>query len=249
VKTIIVLIFMFQLMSGLYPGSALTDEATVPKAPDTITVVIEAENVLGESVVKPVKYYLPEEVGPRHIRGAEGFRVIKDAEKGRFCLVRDVSFAPRETRRFYVTVEDVWVIPGNTIEGYVREAEGIRAALADTGFAEIAGTLADTVKKEAGVITASQAKAESIQGHIATFRRNGERMAVIGETLDRLRELRSGMRGRASRGMDSETVRSIMFMVVTFLVLFTAVSYVVWSINLRKSEMRGTGREKTGQGK
>jgi hypothetical protein len=196
-----------------------------------VTIVVEAENISSERSVKKIKYALPREIDICHVIDSSELELVKDTADGNCYLAGEIEFEPYQTKRFSVSLVDVWKTPISVLEGYLKEAERIRLELEGSPYEDMAEVLFKQIKNQAEAIISGQRPAENIEDHISMARENEKKIAVLWESLERLREIRKGTKKNKSRSMDKEKIEIIMLSLVTFLVVITAVFYFIWIAN------------------
>ncbi|MDD5071017.1 MAG: hypothetical protein PHV17_09850, partial [Candidatus Omnitrophica bacterium] len=135
--------------------------------------------------------------------------------------------------------------------------------LGDSEMALIAQALSDEIEQEAELIKASQAKQETVKGHIATHRLNQERLLKIEDNLKKIRSLidkpeksltqkdvdevfkkmeqisklqLKKMAEKVFQKIKQIGVWRIILVMVSFLAALTTFFYTVWYIRLKKDE-------------
>ncbi|MDD4957060.1 MAG: hypothetical protein PHH49_07835 [Candidatus Omnitrophica bacterium] len=207
VKRSLLALFLLNLLVTLSMAADKKDEERV------IALVIETENNQMVPVSKPVKYYLPEEIIPRHIIDNGGFEVLHDQEYDQFYLFREERYAPEEKKEFKVTVRDVWNVSLDIIERYRKEAEGITEFLKDTSYHNAAEVLYRAIERNSENIIISQKRSQSIKDHIAQYRVNAGRLETVEEDLDKLRELRKKRKFRGAENAGKNLFWKIVILV------------------------------------
>lgn len=194
-----------------------------------VTIMVEAENVTQEPALKKVKYYLPSEILPQHIVDYAGLELGKD--EGRLYLGVETEFDAHELKRFQVKVKDVWNFSSAMLDEYEDEAKRRRDSLEKTAYGEISRLLCAQIIKEVEEIRGSQGQAGSIQEHIEIFRKNEEKMTIVWQAIDRLRELNDTSEKQSSAKLAKERIETILFIVTSFLFVITGVFFMIWVMN------------------
>ena len=232
---ILTAVFTATTAAGFSAAAAKGAGTERPGPAETVTIVIEAENIRGEKLKRHIEYYLPEEIMPQHIlEDMEGFEIKHDAARDQFYLSKEVLFGPYETKRFHVKVKNVWAVPIDIVTGYVRNAAALNDQLKGTDSAPTAEILFRAIKDDADIILGSMETGESAGGYMVTFRGNKKRLRMIEDNLDKLRGLRKSIRKEETKKVRKETVRNIVLMIVAFVVLLTAFFYRTWSLDSTK---------------
>lgn len=225
--------FLFALFSG-YLASA--DEAPQRlSGGETLTVVIDASNMRDESVQRDIRYYLPEGVSPQHLVDNSGFRIKLDPETDSYYLTKSVFFEAGETKVFSVDVEDVWKISEELVSAYMDNAGSFYEGLKGTEEEALAHQLYSSIREEGTKIIDSQTGSRSITDHIRIGEENKKRLDSLQGDLKRLQELYGrGYRKEPEKEYESTPVNNLLFLINTFVLVFTVVFFGTWYKKMNK---------------
>jgi hypothetical protein len=255
---------IFDLEREIKFGGA--DKGLSGKTETSITLTIEAENVLNKEVHIPLKYYLPKEIMPEYILDKSGFDLKFNVEKAQFYLVKDEVFQPGEAKRFSITLKNVWNINQDILDVYLKEATDLNKELSTTEFAEIGKALFNEIQKNADEIIESQKKAESVAERIDTYRQNQKRLALIKDDVEKMKKLLNEAK-KKEEGEGSDKIKDllqkadffkfqqlsdkllkerlkkagvwrIIVVIIGFTMALTVFFYGLWFLNLKKEEKR-----------
>lgn len=234
----------------------------------TVTLIVEARNILEQEATMPIKYYLPKGVIPEYIVDQGDFEVKYDPNQGRFYLHKEEKFQPKETKRFTIEIRNIWHVEKSVINQYLAEANKLNERIAETEAAAIAKELMDSIKENAESITSSQEAVNTVKERIAVYQINQKKLAAIKDTIEKLRSLTaehseiniSGERKTVQKVMRKiETfsnveisklaknlaeklkqvgVWRIVYIIVLFLIGVTAFFYGLWFFRLKKQDKR-----------
>jgi len=233
----------------------------------TVSLVIEAKNILDQNVVTPITYYLPKEIIPEYIVDKGGLDLKYDSAKAQFYLTAKESFKPGEKKRFNIVVRNVWKIADKLLKRYLEESSKINDVLQNTELSALGTALFNEIKRNTDEIKETQGKAEAVKEYISAYRVNENKLALIKDDLDKLRELAdkvsksqsvqrrkvkltnvlkqveylSSLR-KASNAVFKKlrqiAIWKVIMTIVIFIIGLTIFFYTVWFINLKKEEKR-----------
>ncbi|MDD5441547.1 MAG: hypothetical protein PHZ27_05015, partial [Candidatus Omnitrophica bacterium] len=230
---------------------------------DTVTLVVEAENILDKPMEADVKYYLPEEITSEYILDSGGLEVNYDPDRAQFFLSKDEKFKAQEKKRYNVSIKKIWAIGEKDLEMYLTEAEELNQKIKGSDSEMIGQALYDEIVANVEKIKKSQNQAKTVKEYIAAYRKNLRDEEQIKDDLEKLKilavESQSDAVNRqvnqAFQKMDNITtikmkdiaqkliqkikkigVWRIIFVMVIFLISLTTFFYTIWFLRLRKEE-------------
>ncbi|HAH21296.1 MAG TPA: hypothetical protein DCL49_10390, partial [Candidatus Omnitrophica bacterium] len=193
-----------------------------------------------------IKSYLPLEVKPKDILEATGLKIEYDMDKSLYYAYNpEVELAPGEMRVFKVEVEDIWIIPENTLSDLKAQSEDVARRLEKTSHAARAKTTAENIAKSCDEIKLVQAdESLSRSQHIGIYRQNVEiveRMKSEIEELEKLLKPSAGPvppevleKSKLKIGMPTKTTTwLIIIIVLIFLGMLAAVFFFVMQAQIR----------------
>jgi len=146
-----------------------------------ISFEIDAVNPSDSQATVPLKYYLPSEVKPQDIVDKAGLKVGYDYQKDEHYIYNDgVLLRPSESKKFVVTVKDVWAIPAKQIDILKEHTNKLLEFLAQTEYKSMAQSLTENILAGLNDILNSQEdKNVTVQMHIGNYRKNLKKLEDI----------------------------------------------------------------------
>ncbi len=165
-----------------------------------INYVIELKNP-SDKETRTVKqnFYLPTEVKPEHLVNFEGFNFHYDVLKGQPYLTREEELKPGESKKYTVSILDIWSIPKENIEDLKERTRKAYKYLEHTEYNDSAKFLVANIKKNLEKIEAAQAQEQGIKEHISTFRDNEKRLEIAKKDVEALENLLIAVREKLER--------------------------------------------------
>ncbi len=231
----------------------------------TVTLSIEAENILDRSIEAPVKFYLPREVIPEYIVDKKDFDVKYDYDEEKFYLIKDEKFEAKEIKNFDVKVKNIWQVSDQIVDGYVSEASELIQRFAGTLVEAIGLTLLKDIEANAELIKTTQVASDIFKDHVSSYRVNQKRISLIEDDLERLRTLASKIQEESKITKESSKIQNVLRQmesfskikklsdkvfqrlqrvavwkiinwVVIFVIAITVFFYGLWFMSLKKEE-------------
>ena len=232
----------------------------------SINFEISVTNTSETKDIVPLKYYLPAELNPQDIIDPAGLKIGYDYQKDEHYVYNDgVLLAPGESKKYTITIKDVWSIPVKQIDILKEHTNKLLDFLAQTEYKNMAKSLADRIIFDLnGILNSQKDQNVTVQMHIGTYRKNLKRLEDIrgdiagldnlftqagGSIGDMLKNNASfpGIRGAELIGKsifrgkapDVATSWKIIWIIVGFLGVMSFLFFILWW-----GQVRGEGLKK-----
>jgi len=253
-------------------NDAVSIEYWRTKPPDydesnVVTFIIEAENPSKDHSRKyEHKHYLPSEVKPEHFVEIGDFDFKYDAERGQTYLVKEEEFEPAESKKYQISIVDVWKIDEQEIENLRYRTRNVYRLLEKTVYVDTAKYLVASIKRYLEEIEFSQSLDKNINEHISTFSKNEELFELAEGDVESLEQLLRAVREDLERSKlknvlekvksvqsivelartvfkkpEINTAWKIIMGIVTFVALYTIFHFAVWK--RRSKDMKNENEE------
>lgn len=250
--------------------------AEVPKPVRTDTDVKQTGVVVFEIMVSnpldtqnsvPVKYYLPVELKRQDFIDTAGLKTAYDYEKNSYYVYNDgILLAAGESRKYSVTVKDVWGAPVNQIKMIKEHAGNLAGLMTQTEYNAMAQALEGKIVEGLDHVLNSQRNInDSVQNHIGNYRENLKRLEEVRgyvTQLDRLFVRAGGSIGESlgkdaffpgtkgvalisksifrGKAPDTATSWKIILCIVGFLGAISFLFFILWWTQVRGESLRKT---------
>ncbi len=187
-----------------FPGNVAAETRSVK-------LVIEVQNP-SKTETKTVKqpYYMPKEVKAEDIIEKQGFEVRFDEEKQQAYLLKEEIFKPGETKRYEITIKDIWKISQDSIDAFRVRTEKAFEGVKKTEYEESANYLMEHILDRLQKIEQSQKGKQDMQKHIGTFRLNRERYIKAEDDLLRLEKMLAAAKAKKLEELESSKVKNVL---------------------------------------
>ncbi len=153
---------------------------------------VTAENPSDQPMKMMVRSLLPKEVKADDILDRLDFDLIYNQNKFRFVLEKEDSFAPKETKKYQITLRDVWYIPQADLDFLKKQSEKLLALFKETPYEKyslqqgkfIYETL-DSIKLLQEEVASSTALEDRIRANVL----NNQRLELIRKKMRELQDL------------------------------------------------------------
>lgn len=198
---------------------------------------------------KSIKNYLPKEVALKDILDTGGLEVEYDGEQGMFYVFKDdVELAPGETKTFEVLMEDVWMVPEDTLKILNDRTEALMGHFEKTTFFDQADAIARTIYGRLEEIRRTQ-NDETVtrQQHIAYYRENMQTVEAVRADIERLEKLLVKAGGPPNidlveqadvnlKSPNTKTTWIIIFIILVFIAILAGAFYFTWQGQVKVTE-------------
>jgi|GEM_PF-6435199 len=196
----------------------------------------------------PVKIYLPQEVNPKDILDRGDLELNYDSDKSLYFVYKDkIILKPKEIRVFEIEIDDIWMIPKDSLDSYRTQTQHIMQRLQNTEYLPQAEKVAKTIFKRLDEIGVSQAD-ESVNKelHIGIHRSNVKILEQIKEDIARIEKLLVAVGAPPAPEMLAEsklnlkepsraTTWFIIFAILIFIGVLGSVFFFTWQAQVRLS--------------
>ncbi len=241
----------------------------------TAKLVISAENPSDEPRKMTVRSDLPKEITANDVLDRLDFLLLYDETKQRFSVEKEDQFEARETKKYEITLRDVWYIPRIELERYKEQTDKLVALLKGSAYENYVTQQAKIIDDTLVSIDQLQIEvqsAESIQDRIEAFALNSERLGLINKKVKELQDLllevpikrqvseiekiKQAIKSltkvmdiiRMGFKPDLSTTWWIILGIIAFLIVLSTTFYVTWLSRLKdaKGGAKGVKKDKKG---
>lgn len=239
-----------------------------------IKFLIMAENPSSEPKLMTVRSELPKEITAEDILDKLDFNLLYDQSQTAYVLEKQDQFAAQETKKYIITVRDIWRVPEQEINFTREQTEKLQDIFKDSAFAKYAEEQGAMIFDILSGITKLQAELESslvLEDRMRAFVLNTQQMNVAKAKLRNLQQLVAEVSLKKDDSQvlekikffvkkladtkdvvlmamgiqpDSPVVWWIIFGIIAFLGILSAIFYVVWLKKLQENKWgpKGTGK-------
>jgi hypothetical protein len=237
----IVVDLLLQIFEAKFGGTdaPIVSTSLVPGSVKFRVVAINPSKTKQQMV--QVKSYLPQEVTPKDVVELGGLELEYDSEKSIYYVYRQqVELAPSEIRVFEVEVNDIWIIPENTLDDLRKRVDSILSRLENTPYYARGKEIADTIYPRLEEIATTQAdETISRSQHVGVYRQNLITLAQVKEDIAKLEKILATAGGPLAPEMLTKTkIKSesptkaitwlVIFTIITFIGLLGGVLFFTW---------------------
>ena len=240
-----------------------------------IRFLISAENPSAEPKTMTVRSVLPKEITADDILEKQDFTVLFDQSEKAFILQKEDQFAGHETKKYIITIRDIWRIPEAEIKFTREQTEKLLELFKGSPFEKYAAEQGRVILDILSGISKLQAELESsltLEDRVRAFVLNTQKMNVAKAKLRNLQQLIQEVTLKKDESQvlekikyfikklaktkdvvlvamgiqpDSPIVWWIIFGIIAFLGVLSAVFYLVWIKKLQESKWGAKGTGKT----
>lgn len=237
--------------------------------------LISAENPSDEPRAMMVRSVLPKEVTVGDILEKQDFTVLFDQLQKTYVLQKEDQFAALETKKYVITIRDIWRIPEEEIFFHREQTQKLLGLFKETPFEKYAEAQGKVILDILSGISKLQAELNSslaLEDRMRAFVLNTQQMNEAKAKLRNLQQLISEVPLKKDDSQilekikyfvkkladtkdvvlmamgikpDSPIVWWIIFGIIIFLGLISSVFYVVWLKKLQENKWAAKGTGKT----
>lgn len=237
--------------------------------------LISAENPSDEPKTMTVRSVLPKEITAEDILDKQDFTVLFDQSQKAYALQKEDQFAGHETKKYIITIRDIWRIPESEIKFTQGQTEKLLELFKGSPFEKYAAEQGRMIFDILSGISKLQAELESsfaLEDRMRAFVLNTQQMNVAKAKLRNLQQLIQEVTLKKDESQvlekikyfikklaktkdvvlvamgiqpDSPIVWWIIFGIILFLGALSAVFYLVWIKKLQESKWGAQGAGKT----
>ncbi len=181
-----------------------------------VNFVVTAENPSSEERKLTVRKDLPRDIQAPDILEKGEFALIFDDKKGHFLIEREDTLGPNETKKYEISIRDIWYIPQREIDFLKSELEKLVPLFIKSPFEEFALKQKEFVIKSLTAIEALQAEVSSsvviddrIRAHVLNEQREKSAKRKIKELQDLLSEVSLRPTNEKQQGQFEQAMRKI----------------------------------------
>ncbi|MDD5643965.1 MAG: hypothetical protein PHO00_00755 [bacterium] len=213
------------------------------------TLVVNPSKTKTQSAL--LKAYLPKEAKPGDIKELGDLKIDYDIEKSLYYVYKMFELGPGESESREITIDDIWVIPAETIDALNTLALEYVKVLRDSEFYDSAAETQRDIEEKSRQILLKQQEAMDAQPqtHIAVYRENMKELEKMRDMLAKM-EKNAGKAGSVSAGgaggsfVSAERISVkaswwLILGVIVFLGFMSLVFFVVWHKQVGESERGG----------
>ncbi len=149
-----------------------------------VTLRIRAANPTEVPKTVKIRSNLPSRIGPDHVVGLSSLKVAFDVDNDVYYVYGEVDLAPKEIKTIDVDMQDIWVLPGETIQQIRQQAVALLEKVRDQpNYADLE-YLGKNVRTELDAIAGVQSQSSIESGatpmqHIRAYEENVQRLARV----------------------------------------------------------------------
>ena len=178
--------------------------------PKTVNIIVEVTNRKKTPYKYNFRHYFLREINSPDVVDTGGLTLGYDMERRQLYVHGEMEFAPQETKRIVLKVRDIWHIKDPELNAMEAEYKKILEQLVDTEYDKLGTYLGEEIDKILADIREKQAKEETIERRIATYKENLKSYATAKSYLDKLRSFmlqfelaRAGQEGKPTDKPDT----------------------------------------------
>ena len=145
----------------------------------------------------PIKVYLPEEVKTSDIIDSGGLELEFDSEKSLYYVYRNnMVLKPKEIRAFEVEINDIWVIPPDSLDNSDKRIDYLIKAFEGSEYHDRATTIKTEFETLASEIVKTQTDENLTRSqHIGVYRTNKKAFAALKSNIKEMEDILDRERG------------------------------------------------------
>lgn len=233
----------------------------------TAKLVINAENPSKEPRKMVVRSDLPKEIKAGDVLDRLDFLLLYDESKKRFAVEKEDQFEGRESKKYEITLRDVWYISQDELDRYREQTDKLVSLLKGSAYDSYVTQQSKIIDDTLASITQLQTEvqsSENIQDRIEAFALNSERLALINKKIKELQDLllevpvkrqiseidkiKQAIKSltkvmdiiRMGFKPDLSTTWWIILGIIAFLIVLSTTFYITWLSRLK--DARGAGK-------
>lgn len=173
---------------------------------------ITAENPSDQPIKMMVRSLLPRELKSDDILDKLDFDLIYNQNKFRFALEKEDSFAPKETKKYLITLRDVWYIPQADLNFLKKQAGKLLNLFKDTPYEKYADQQGKFIYETLGKIKELQeevASSTALEDRIRASVLNNQRLELIRKKMRELQDLIPEVALKKDEGTPVEQIKHL----------------------------------------
>jgi len=237
--------------------------------------LITAENPSSEARTMTVRSALPKEIAAEDVLDQQGFILLYDQQQKTNVLEKEDQFAAKETKKYIITIRDIWRIPGEELVFHKEQTQKLQEFFKGSSFEKYAeeqgGAILDILSGISKLQTELDASL-SLEDRMRAFVLNTQQMNVAKAKLRDLQQLVAEVPPPKTESAILELVKNlvkklaetkdmvlmamgikpnspivwwIIFGIILFLAIMSSVFYVTWLKKLRENKWAPKGLGKT----
>ena len=154
--------------------------------------LITAENPSAEPKTMTVRSELPKEITAEDILEKQDFNLLYDQAQKAYILEKQDQFAAQETKKYIITIRDIWRVPDQEIKFTQEQTEKLLELFKDSPFAKYAEEQGKIILEILSGISKVQAELDSslaLEDRMRAFVLNSQQMNVVKAKLRNLQQL------------------------------------------------------------
>jgi len=237
--------------------------------------LITAENPSAEAKTMTVRSALPKELTAEDVFEKQGFVLLYNQQQKNYVLEKEDQFAARESKKYVITIRDIWRISEDEIALNREQTQRLVGLFKETPFEKYAEEQGSAILDILDRVAKLQAELDSsltLEDRMRAFVLNSQQMNVAKAKLHNLQQLVSEVPLKKddahilekikffvkkladtkdvvlmAMGIrpDSPIVWWIIFGIILFLGIVSAIFYVVWLKKLQEDKWSPKGAGKT----
>ncbi len=154
--------------------------------------MISAENPSAEQVKMKVRSPLPKEIGVDDVLNKLDFMVLYDDASSRYVLEKEEILAGKETKKYIITLRDIWYIPQTELDFLKEQTEklsGLFKGSSYEGFAKQRSDYIFTTLEEVNQLQSEVESSTALEDHMRAFVLNSQRVDLVKKKMRELQDL------------------------------------------------------------
>lgn len=154
--------------------------------------LIVAENPSAEPKMMTVRSGLPKEVAAEDIIEKQDFNLLYDEVKTAYALEKQDQFAANETKKYIITIRDVWRVPDQEIKFVQEQTDKLLVLFKDspfTKYAEEQGRMISDILSEISKVQTELESSLALEDRMRAFVLNSQQMNIAKSKLRNLQQL------------------------------------------------------------
>lgn len=154
--------------------------------------LITAENPSSEPKKMTVRSLLPGDVKPDDVLDKQDFGLLFDQSARAYVLEKVDQFDAKESKKYVITIRDIWVIPDEELAFLKRQTEKLMPLFSGTPFTKYAQEQGDAIQKmlgEVGQLQAEVASSMALEDRMRAHVLNAQKVEAVKKRLADLQQL------------------------------------------------------------
>lgn len=236
--------------------------------------LITAENPAAEARAMTVRSVLPKDLAADDVLEKQDFVLLYDQQQKTYVLEKEDQFAAHETKKYIITIRDVWRIPEEEILFNKEQTQKLLGLFKETPFEKYADDLGRVILGILSGVSKLQAELDSslaLEDRMRAFVLNTQQMNVARAKLRNLQQLVSEVPLKKDDSAALEKIKAfvkklaetkdvvlmamgirpdspimwwIIFGIIGFLGVLSVVFYVIWLKQLQGNKWAAKGTGK-----